>query len=79
MVESYPPLYRPSEYDGNIPHLLRSPLGAQEDAIRGAALSLQAHRGTTIVGEMGTGKTFIATAAAHMAGSRGFSYFVLPT
>ena len=44
VVESYPPLYRPSECEGNIPHLLRSPLGAQEDAIRGAALSLQAHR-----------------------------------
>ena len=68
VVESYPPLYRPSEYEGSIPHLLRSPLGAQEDAIRGAVLSLQAHRGTTVVGEMGTGKTFIATAAAHMAG-----------
>ena len=26
------------------------------------------HRGTTIVGEMGTGKTFIGAAAAHMAG-----------
>ena len=68
VVESYPPLYRPSEYNGHLPHLLRSPLGAQEDAIRGAVLSLQAHRGTTVVGEMGTGKTFIATAAAHMAG-----------
>ena len=70
VVESYPPLYRPSEYNGHLPHLLRSPLGAQEDAIRGAVLSLQAHRGTTVVGEMGTGKTFIATAAAHMAGFR---------
>ena len=68
VVESYPPLYRPSEYNAHLPHLLRSPLGAQEDAIRGAVLSLQAHRGTTVVGEMGTGKTFIATAAAHMAG-----------
>ncbi len=48
--------------------LLRSPLGAQADAIRGAALSLEAHRGTTVVGEMGTGKTFIAAAAAHVAG-----------
>ena len=63
VVESYPPLYRPSEYGVRIPHLLRSPLGAQEDAIRGAALSLQAHRETTVVGEMGTGKTFIATAS----------------
>ena len=68
MVESYPPLYRPSEYEGQIPHLLRTPLGAQDDAIRGAALSLQSQRGTTVVGEMGTGKTFIGAAAAYMAG-----------
>ena len=68
VVESYPPLYRPSENGGKLPRLLRSPLGAQADAIRGAALSLEAHRGTTVVGEMGTGKTFIAAGAAHMAG-----------
>lgn len=68
VVESYPPLYRPSENGRELPHLLRSPLGAQKDAIQGAALSLQAHRGTTVVGEMGTGKTFIAASAAHAAG-----------
>ena len=68
VVESYPPLYRPSGNGHTLPKLLRSPLGAQRDAIRGAALSLQAHRGTTVVGEMGTGKTFSATAVAHMAG-----------
>ena len=68
VVESYPPLYRPSENGGKLPRLLRTPLGAQEDAIRGAALSLEAHRGTNVVGEMGTGKTFIGAAAAHMAG-----------
>ena len=60
VVESYPPLYRPSENGGELPRLLRTPLGAQADAIRGAALSLQAHRGTTVVGEMGTGKSFSA-------------------
>ncbi len=70
VVESYPPLYRPSENGRKLPHLLRTPLGAQEDAIRGAALSLRTHRGTTVVGEMGTGKTFIGAAAAHMAGFR---------
>ena len=68
VVESYPPLYRPSENGRQLPHLLRSPLGAQQDAIQGAALSLEAHRGTTVVGEMGTGKTFIAASAAHAAG-----------
>ena len=60
VVESYPPLYRPSGNGGKMPRLLRKPLGAQADAIRGAALSLEAHRGTTVVGEMGTGKTFIS-------------------
>ena len=70
VVESFPPLYRPSENGDKLPRLLRKPLGAQADAIRGAALSLEAHRGTTVVGEMGTGKTFIAAAAAHMAGFR---------
>ena len=64
VVESYPPLYRPSEKGLKLPRLLRTPMGGQEDAIKGAALSLQAHRGTTVVGEMGTGKTFIAAAAA---------------
>ena len=68
VVESYPPLYRPSENGGKLPRLLRTPMGAQTDAIRGAALSLRTHRGTTVVGEMGTGKTFIGAAAAHMAG-----------
>ena len=68
VVESYPPLYRPSENGGSLPRLLRKPLGAQTDAIRGAALSLKAHRGTTVVGEMGTGKSFIGAAAAYMAG-----------
>ncbi len=70
VVESYPPRYRPSENGRTLPALLRSPLGAQADAIRAAALSLDVHRGTTVVGEMGTGKTFIAASAAHMAGFR---------
>ena len=70
VVESYPPLYRPSENGHKLPRLLRTPMGGQADAIRGAALSLQAHRGTTVVGEMGTGKTFIGAAAAHAAGFR---------
>ncbi len=70
VVESYPPLYRPSESGKKMPYLLRTPLGAQEDAIRGAALSLRANRGTTVVGEMGTGKTFIGASAAHLAGFR---------
>ena len=68
VVASYPPRYRPSDRGRELPPLLRAPLGAQADAIRGAALSLEAQRGTTVAGEMGTGKTFIAASAAHMAG-----------
>ena len=68
VVESYPPLYRPRNTMGTYPIYCglpweprRTPSGAQPSP-------LQTHRGTTIVGEMGTGKTYIATAAAHMAG-----------
>ena len=70
VIASYPPVYSPATDQRPMPRLLRSPLGAQEDAIRGAALSLSSQRGTTVVGEMGTGKTFIGTAAAHLAGFR---------
>ena len=68
VVESYPPLYRPSKNGHGLPQLLRSPLGAQADAIRGVTLSLAAHQGTNVVGEMGTGKTFIGASAAYAAG-----------
>ena len=70
VIASYPPIYSPATDQRAMPRLLRQPLGAQEDAIRGAALSLNSQRGTTVVGEMGTGKTFIGTAAAHLAGFR---------
>jgi len=43
-------------------------MGAQADVIRACALSLTTHRATNLVGEMGTGKTTIATAAATLAG-----------
>ena len=70
IVDHYAPEYSPSEDAREWPKLLRTPLGAQANAVRGAALSLTRRRGTTVVGEMGTGKTYIAIAAAHMAGMR---------
>ena len=70
IVHSYPPKYRPAADDRSMPQLKRRPMGAQETAIRGAALSLTEQRGTTVVGEMGVGKTFIAIAAAQLAGFR---------
>ena len=68
VVESYPPLYRPSDEAEELPRLLRRPMGGQTDAIRGAALSLRESPAAIVVGEMGTGKTFVGTAAAYMAG-----------
>ncbi len=70
IVHSYPPRYRPAADDRPLPPLKRRPMGAQETAIRGAALSLTEQRGTTVVGEMGVGKTFIGIAAAELAGFR---------
>ncbi len=78
VVASYPPRYHPAADDRPLPPLLRSPLGAQETAIRGTAHSLASQRGTTVVGEMGTGKTFIATAAAHLAGFQRILVLVPP-
>ena len=48
-------------YYGRLSPIIKVPAGS---------LSLQTHRGTTVVGEMGTGKTFIGAAAAHAAGFR---------
>ena len=70
IVHSYPPKYRPAADQRPMPPLKRRPMGAQETAIRGAALSLTEQRGTTVVGEMGVGKTFIGIAAAELAGFR---------
>src|SRR5712692_2491835 len=73
VARAYPPLYdaetrRTCGFD--LRRLLRKPLGAQADAIRATALSLQRQPGTIVVGEMGSGKSLIATAAAYLAGCR---------
>ncbi len=73
VVQTYPPLYdaemrRTCGFD--VLRLLRRPLGAQADAIRATALSLQRHPGTILVGEMGCGKTTVAAAAAYLGGCR---------
>jgi hypothetical protein len=73
VLESYPPLYSArnrEEWGFDLARLKRRPLGAQGDAIRAVALSLQRHQGTNLVGEMGTGKTTIGVAAAYLAGFR---------
>lgn len=73
VIRTYPPIYdaearRSCGFD--VRRLLRRPLGAQADAIRATALSIQRFRGTNVVGEMGVGKTAIAAAAAYLAGCR---------
>ncbi|MCC6903829.1 MAG: hypothetical protein IT377_32980, partial [Polyangiaceae bacterium] len=73
VVRTYPPLYdaetrRACGFD--LHRLLRRPLGAQADAIRATALSLQRQAGTIVVGEMGCGKSYCAAAAAYLAGCR---------
>jgi hypothetical protein len=71
VLATYPPRYtRQQGAAFDLTRLLRRPLGGQADAIRAAALSLRCQPATTIVGEMGSGKTFLAAAAAFLAGHR---------
>ena len=72
VTEVYRPRYQPAEAgnEESIPALLRPPLGAQEHALRGAALCLRENRSLLVIGEMGVGKTYIALGAAHAAGMR---------
>ena len=69
VTQAYAPTYQPSlpEHNRPLPRLLRKPIGAQLHGVRAVSLSLRANRGTVVVGEMGTGKTYIGGAAAHMA------------
>ncbi len=64
---AFPPLV---ERAVPIPELLRRPLGKQDVAISACALSLNEHRNTVLVGEMGTGKSFCSIAAAYQAGTQ---------
>ncbi|MQA00992.1 MAG: hypothetical protein GEU80_17035 [Dehalococcoidia bacterium] len=73
VLRAYPPVYTARTRDDwgfDLTRLKRRPMGAQGDAIRAAAVSLQHHRGTNVVGEMGTGKTMIGASAAYVAGFR---------
>ena len=69
VVESYPPLYRPSENGGRLPRLLRSPLGAQCRRHQGRGPSRYRPTGAPRwSARWARDKTFIGAAAAHMAG-----------
>lgn len=73
VVATYPPVYDDRarldpRFDPR--RLRRQPLGGQREAIKATALSLTRNRSTNLVGEMGTGKTYIAASAAYLAGLR---------
>lgn len=73
VLRAYPPVYTARNRNNwgiDLSNLKRRPMGAQGDAIRAAAVSLQLHRGTNVVGEIGTGKTMIGASAAYVAGFR---------
>ncbi|RJQ07870.1 MAG: hypothetical protein C4558_09095 [Dehalococcoidia bacterium] len=73
VLRAHPPVYTArnrEEWGFDLTNLKRRPMGAQGDAIRAAAVSLRQHRGTNVVGEMGTGKTMIGASAAYVAGFR---------
>ncbi len=71
IIRMYPPIVLPKGPDArDLQPLVRRPKGAQADAIRAAAHSLRRDVATTIVGEMGTGKTLIGIAAVREAGFR---------
>ena len=67
ILKSYPPLYERNGHNRqnlNWQELQRQPLGEQKNAVQGVVLALQKYQRANVVGEMGTGKTYIAIAAA---------------
>lgn len=70
VVSEYPPLFQPEKdrwkYADRLAGLKRRPFGAQADTISAVATVLQSERSAVIVGEMGTGKTLMGIATAHV-------------
>jgi hypothetical protein len=81
ILTSFPALHAPGEPVSPIlGKLLRKPFAAQEVAIAGAAKRLQQANSVAIIAEMGTGKTLMAMAIAHVfaAGRPYACLFVVP-
>ena len=88
IADVMPPKYTPEglrELLGHVPEyhkLLRKPMpgNGQRLAIEGQMFSLlSGERGTTVVGEMGTGKTYISVAGTYLAGKRRITVLCPPT
>jgi SNF2 family DNA or RNA helicase len=66
ILKSFPPLYSPGEKPSPVlAELYRKPFKAQEVAVMSAVRRLERARTAAIIGEMGTGKTFMAMSAVH--------------
>ena len=66
ILKSFPPLYSPEEPPSPVlSELYRRPFKAQEVAVMSALRQLQRARTVAIIGEMGTGKTFMAMSTVH--------------
>ena len=75
IVETYPPLHAPSDAPApELGQLLRRPLPAQELAIMGCVKYLAGHDAVKVVGECGTGKTFMAGAGVSYVAAAGRPY-----
>ncbi len=70
VVSEYPPLYQPDvDREKNalvLSQLKRKPFVAQADTVNAVANILQRERNAVIVGEMGSGKTILGIATAHV-------------
>ncbi|MCI0366501.1 MAG: SNF2-related protein, partial [Phycisphaerales bacterium] len=66
ILRSFPPLHGPNEVPSPVlAKLYRKPFKAQEIGIMGTVRRLECGRSAAIIGEMGTGKTFMAMSAVH--------------
>ncbi len=77
IIRQYPPLYGEADKERLAQKLAqmmrgfgRIPMAGQADGILACALSIQQRRGTTLVGEMGCGKTTMSIMTARLTGMR---------
>jgi hypothetical protein len=66
ILKAFPPLYSPEQTPSPIlAQLYRRPFKAQEVAVMSTVRRLERARAAAIIGEMGTGKTFMAMSVVH--------------
>lgn len=60
------PALHKNPYEGKMGNLLRPPIKGQKDPIIATVKALSKHSTAFLVGEMGTGKTFMGASAAYL-------------